>query len=282
MKLNLLPATVSKGQKAKTAWLVALLISGAGVGGAVFLSLTSTARLQAERQLYTEMVPKAQEAVEMRNYADEILAQAATVTRNTNLATAMIRHNDKYPDLYNRVLPYVPPFYRLTQIQASAIDNKTATVTMTGVLRTYQQYADLMLALMRIRGAQTISRSGYQSFDQSVPQLTPQDQIGKPRDPSQPGPIPDDPLERLAYYQSQGTAPGGFEGVGNFGGPTDVQRGPGPQASLVQVTMIIEADLTVPNIRGTLQQQGSGAAATTASAPGAPAAGGGAPGRGDE
>src|SRR2546430_13626538 len=51
-------------------------------------------------------------------------------------------------------------FFRINSITATPNDANTVTVTMNGVIHTAQEYADLMLALLRIPGAQAVSRSG--------------------------------------------------------------------------------------------------------------------------
>jgi hypothetical protein len=146
---------------------------------------------------------------------------------------------------------------------------------MTGVLSSYQQYADLMLALMRVQGATSVSRSGYILIDPIVPNLTPEDQIGRPR-PENAAPIPDNPLQRLEYFQSQGSTTG-FAGAGNFGTGNDLTRGAMPRDSIVTVTLVVAGhDLRVPDARATLSASGGATPAggpPTGAAPGGPPAG---------
>jgi hypothetical protein len=176
----------------------------------------------------------------------------------------MIAHNTVYPNLYENLIRNNPPFFRWTSITATPINNEQATVTVTGTLTTYQQYADLMLALMRNPIVLSVSRQGYTSTDQFVPAIVPTDQSGKPRRPGE-TPIPDDPLERLAYFQAQGgSQQAGFTGEGNFGTGTESVRLAKPGDSLVTVSMVVKANLLVPNPRQTLQASGS---APTAGAP---------------
>jgi len=145
-------------------------------------------------------------------------------------------------------------------------------VVIQGTISNYQQYADLMLALLRNPMITAVSRTGYVSDEQFVPALVPTDQRGKPRRPGE-TPIPDDPLERLAYFQSQ-TQPSGYEGVGNFGSGNDSVRTAKPGDSLISVTMTVKANMQVPNPRATLTAGGGGAGGATLPAGGPPTAGG--------
>ena len=247
MKLNLLPVTVSKGQQSKTAAIVAVLIALFGIGGAVALSLTSQAKLQAEKPLEADARARAQQAVDTAAYADEVVASGKQLVTNVLLANAIDRHNEAYPALYSTVLPYVPGFYRLTSMGATPSGDGTAVLTLTGTLKTFQNYADLMLALLRIPGATSVTRAGFQPYDVTVPPVTEFDQQGRPQGPDDNGPIPDDGLERLAYYQSTARTQG-YEGVGNYGNSQVRERGALPEASVVTVTVNIDlnpsADIT--------------------------------------
>lgn len=285
MKLNLLPTYVSKGNQAKTATVVSVLLALLGILGAVgliFISKGSLAEARADAESKQE---RAARAVATSKRADEVVAEAQMIIRNINLADAMLKHNDVYPDLYRDIKPYIPGFFRVTQMSATPNDAATATVTLTGTVKTYQQYADLMIALYRIPGATTVSRSGYVNGDPFVPNITDLDQNGRPIRPGQTN-IPDDKYERLAYYQGQGTVTG-FTGEGGFGTSDTTQaRGAMPGYSLVTLSVVIPRSIQVPDPRATLQSQGPapapGTGAGAATGPGGPAVGGGAalPGRG--
>ena len=67
-----------------------------------------------------------------------------------NLYNQMNKHIDAIPDLYAAIKPYIPDFFRLTSISAQSAGQGRTLVTMEGVISSYQQYADLMLALLRI------------------------------------------------------------------------------------------------------------------------------------
>jgi hypothetical protein len=119
MKLNLLPATVTRGRASKVAWLMSGIIMIASIVGAVMLITTSRAKLAEAKQREANARPQAQATVDEAAYADTVIAEAAGVIRNTNLATAMIAQNEKYPRLYDSVTRWVPAFYRLTSISAA-------------------------------------------------------------------------------------------------------------------------------------------------------------------
>jgi uncharacterized membrane protein YgcG len=243
MKLNLLPATVSKGAQTKTAVIVAVLIALVGIGGAVALSLMSQARVANEKPLEADARARAQQAVDTAAYADEVVSQGKQLVTNVLLANAMDRHNDAYPALYGIVMPYIPRFYRLTSIGAVPTGDGTAQLTMTGTMKSFQNYADMMLALMRIPGATSVTRAGFQPYDVQVPPVTFDDQTGKPRGPYDNGPIPDDGLERLAYYQSTASTQG-YDNAGNFGNLDVTERGTSPEESLVTITVSLDLNPT--------------------------------------
>jgi hypothetical protein len=156
----------------------------------------------------------------------------------------------------------------MTQVSATPLGPDTASVSITGTLKTFQQYADMMIALYRIPGATTVTRQGYTNVDPYIPNVNDVDQNGRPIKPGQTN-IPDDKYERLAYYQSQGTLTG-FTGTGGFGtGDTTQAKGAMPGYSLVTFNVVIPRALQTPNPRATLQAQGAaGAAPTTGTAPG--------------
>ena len=281
MKLNLLPATVSKGAKARTAWIGSIAIILVSVLGSAYMIVDSQGKLRQIKQEVADMRPKAQEAYDTSTQADAIIARADNVIRNRQLADAILAHNSKYPELYRDVRAAIPPFFRITSMSATPIDATTAQVNLAGTLDTYQQYADLMLALFRMKGATAVGRSGYVATEQVVPALTEIDQNGRPRRANE-QPIPDDPLERLAYFQSQGSTDS-FTGTGNFGTATNDTRFATPDASLVNVTIVVSRNIQAPDVRGTLQgaggPAGGGAPAGGATVPagggaGADAAGG--------
>lgn len=274
MKLNLLPTYVSKGNQAKTATVVSVLLALLGVLGAVGLIFISKGQLRDARADAESKLEQAARAVATSKQADVVVNDAQMIIRNINLADAMLKHSDVYPDLYRDLKPYIPGFFRVTQMSAAANGPEMATVTLTGTLKTYQQYADLMIALYRIPGAVTVSRGGYNNVDPYIPNLTETDRYGRPIRPGQ-GNIPEDPYQRLAYFQAQGGVTG-FTGEGGFGtGDTTQPRGAMPGYSLVTVSIVLPRNLQAPDPRATLQAQGGAAAGA---APGGVAPMGGRPG----
>ncbi len=279
MKLNLLPQTEKKSRRGKTAVLVGVMIVLAALGGAGALTFIPTAQLKAAKEGVPELETRVARADAVAKSADVVIAQAADVIRNASLAQAMIDHNDAYPKLYDDIKRYIPPYYRIQSMTASPLGEGQSQLTLTGTLTGYQRYADLMLALMRFPDARSISRQGYILDDPVVPPLTVEDQIGKMRKAGE-GPIPDDQLERLAYFQAKAAAePQGYLGQGGYGSGTTDTRGPLPNASVVTIVMTVARDLRVPLAAETLRAAGGAGAGTGAQASfGGPGAPGGPPG----
>jgi hypothetical protein len=269
MKLNLVPTYVSKGNQAKTATVVSVLLALFGILGAIGLIFISREQMNSARADAESKQERAARAVAVSKRADTVVAEAQMIIKNINLADAMIKHNDVYPDLYRDLKPYIPGFFRVTDMRATPNDAATATVTMTGTLKTFQQFADLMIALYRIPGATSVSRDGYVNVDPYIPNVTTVDQNGRPIKPGQ-APIPDNRYDRLAYYQGMGQVTG-FTGQGGFGtGDTSQAKGAMPGYSLVTVSVVLPRAIQTPDPRATLQSQGAAGAA--------PAPGGAAPG----
>lgn len=260
MKLNLLPTYVSKGNQAKTATVVSVLLALLGILGAVGLIFISRNEVKTAREDAESKMERAARAVAISKRADQVVADAQMIIRNINLADSMLKHNDAYPDLYRDLKPYIPGFFRVTQISATPGGPQMATVSITGTLKTFQQYADMMIALYRIPGSTSVTRQGYQNGDPYIPNVTEVDQNGRPIKPGQTN-IPDDKYQRLAYFQSQGTLTG-YTGQGGFGtGDSTQARGAMPGYSLVTFNVVIPRAIQTPNPRATLQAQGAAGAA---------------------
>ncbi len=275
MKLNLLPTYVSKGNQAKTATVVSVLLALLGILGAVGMIFISKDQLRAARENAESKQERAERAVQVSKRADQVVADAQMIIRNINLADIMLKHNDAYPDLYRDIKPYIPGFFRVTNMSATPLDATNTRVTLTGTLKTYQQYADLMVALFRIPGATSVARGGYTNVEPYIPNVTEADQNGRPIKPGQTN-IPDNRYERLAYFQSQATVPG-FTGEGGFGTADRSQpRGAMPGYSLITVTVDMPRALQTPDPRATLTAQGP-ATPGTAPQPGGVNPAGGAP-----
>lgn len=261
MKLNLLPTHVSKASSAKTSMIIGILILVVLVLGAGALYIKANNDLAASREGLDVLAGEAAEAKATADKADVVLANATGIIRNINLAEAMLKHNAAYPNLYAKVLPYIPSFYRITSMSATPLGPGNTQLTLVGSLGSYQQYADLMLALLRIPKATAVSRQGYNLNAPIIPPLNELDQYGKPRKPGDP-PVPDNWEDRLQYYQSSAKTTG-YLGVSGFGSGVQGVRGPLPNASQVTVQVIIAEDLQTPDPLATLQ-----AGATNAPAPG--------------
>ena len=282
MKLNLLPTYVGKEKAARSAILLSAVLAIAGIGASVFMITSSRdARRKSEEDMVSWQA-RAAAAVAESKKADLIVQNARVLILNTNLATAMNKHNFDYIDLYNTVRKYVPGFFRLTSMSAQPA-GEDSVVTLQGVIQTQQQYADLMLALLRIPGAKSVTRSGYQIVEQIVPNLTEGSQNGRPIDRGS-APIPDDPLARMDQLMNQPRRDG-FLNQGNFGldAPT-VAKGAMPDWSLITVSVVVPKNIQTPNPRATLASIGSATGNTapggTTPASGPPIGPGGPPGRG--
>ncbi len=272
MKLNLLPKTVDTSGRAKFAWFGGFLAFAGSLVAAFAMAKISGDQLDKVNAKLEEIKPNYSKVVAVATDADTMMAapQVKQVVANTALAKAMMEANRVYPDFYDGVKSYIPAFFRITQMSGAPVDATNATLSLTGTVKNAQEYADLMLALMRIPGATSVTRAGFQAEDVIVPALSENDQNGKPRKESE-APIPDDPLERLQYFTDQ-SVPSGYLNSGNFGvtepGTTKTVR---PGESLISVVVTVPKNLQVPNPRATITALG---AATGANAPTTPVAAG--------
>jgi len=255
MKLNLLPTHVSKESATKVAWLATGVMSLAAVAAGIFAVGYSSNEKSKAIARDSDAKPAYDTAVKTSARADEIMAGSVVIDRNVKLADAMLKHNYKYPVLYHEVLSYVPSFFRVNSIAAAPSSAESCTVTLQGVLQNYQQYADVMLAMLRIPGATNVTRAGFADLRPVVPALNEQDQVGTPVKPGE-GNLPSNPRDRLDALVSRASQPPtGFLNVGAFGLPAD-QKGAMPEWSLTTITVTLNRDITTPNPRGTLTSQG--------------------------
>lgn len=250
MKLNLLPATVAKQGQYRVMSFVSLGILVVSVGAALWMIKSSGDALAQAKKRAEEIKPYADKAVQVSKKADEYAAMASGPDRNVKLAEAMDTHNSVWVDLYRDVLSYTPAFFRVTSISAAPIDAGRCVVRIQGVLRTFQDYADVMLAYYRMEGAISVVRSGYQITDPFVPNLILQDQVGFPVRPGE-ARIPSDPLDRLnALVERASRQPeGAYTGIGGFGQPDAPLRGAGQSYSVVEVALTLA---TVTDAEGTV------------------------------
>jgi hypothetical protein len=297
MKLNLLPTNINKGAKTRNAIIGSVLLAALGIAGMVALTTTSNDALRTAKQAEADARPKADRAVATALQADEVIAQAKGILTNSALSEAVLKHSATYPAFYDQLLPQIPSYFRVTQITATPSSADSVTVNIQGVLDTYQQYADLMIGLLRIAKlgpdgkpmvdpatkkpmylVQTVGRNGYIDRSMIVPALTPDDQTGRPRLPGDPT-LPDNEFDRLALYEAK-AAVQRFDATGGFGDPTVVLKGAGPDSSLISVTIVMSGTLQVPDVTNTLRAAISATPAAPAATPGAGAPAGGAPAAG--
>jgi hypothetical protein len=255
MKLNLLPTHVSKESATKVAWMATGIMSIAAVAAGIFAVGYSSTKLSEAKKRDDDAKPAYQAALDTSKKADDIMASSVVIDRNVKLAKAMNEHNTKYPDLFQEVLRYVPSFFRVNSISAAPLGADQCTVTMQGVMQSYQQYADVMLAMLRIPGATNVTRAGFTDGRATVPSLSEQDQVGYPVKPGEP-PLPSDPRARLDELVARASnPPTGFQNIGGFGQPVD-QKGAMPDWSLTTITVTLGRNIQTPNPRATLTSQG--------------------------
>lgn len=255
MKLNLLPTYVGKGKQMTLAVVFGVMLIAASAGVTMVMISDANHQLAKVKEQAQQYEKPVDAAIEYAAKAQPIIDQVKDVVRNTNLAVAMQEHNKVYPDFYNKILPTIPDFFRVTAIQANpanANDPTAVNLRMTGVLKTEEQYRDLMLALLRIKGAQTVTRTGF------TPKFSVLSGVSKDNpNPKAPPPgeaaLPQDPLERLdaliARGRPQRSSPA--RGYGDEPG----ERGPMPDYQQVTVSVVLkdpEYQLMTPNPTQTL------------------------------
>lgn len=275
MKLNLLPADVSKRSLIGLAIGASALMAIASILAMIFMWTFSGQQVARAKERVDQLTPDYNNVLKRAEEADTIIAQVTDIDRNLQLANAMQAHNGKYTRLYNEIFGYLPSWFRLTSISAQAQAENVSTVTITGVVQTYQQYADMNLALLRIPDVQTVGRSGFSLQGARRPALNEADQLGTPIRPGE-SQLPSDPQARFdALIERANSAPSGFQNTGEFGTATpDAQRGAMPGWSAVTYVLTMARDLRVPNPTDTLRAGGAapnaGSAAPGGAAPGMP------------
>jgi hypothetical protein len=263
MKLNLVPTSASRGAGARNGIILAVILVAAAVFMSAGLRQKSAQALSAAKDDVTKNVDTAAKAKTTGDEADTIIVRAQGPLLNLQLANAMDQHNDVYPKFYDSVIKYIPNYFRINSLRATPLDGNSCTVTMTGVVASFQQYANLMLALLRIPGAQAVSRSGYQVNDMFVPNLIKDDQVGRAIMPGKPR-LPENPVDRLdLLISSAGSTT--FAGVGGFGSLDEPRvRGASPTESNIAVAVVLTQNLLTPNPRATLSGAAAAFAASTA------------------
>ena len=255
MKLNLLPSSVSRGKQVKGAVFVSVLIALASIGMSVLMVTTSTKHLDIAKAKAQEMKVVVDQDVQIAAQAVTIMGdpQLANVVRQTNLAKAMNRHNFVYPKFYSELFPYIPNFFRVNSMSVTPANGNTVTLNLQGVIKDRYQYADLMLALLRIPGSTSVTRSGFTLENPRVTPLDLNDQDGRLIIPGEPV-LPEDPIARVNAMINRGSVTH-YEGRGNFGGGNpNAPRGAMPGSSQINVSVVMPKNLFAPNPRATLAQ----------------------------
>jgi len=160
MRLNLLPRATRKRTAGMPVFFLMLLLVLLNFAAAWVLKTNTSNELAALKE---EQTLKEQEADKVRRtaaQADEIISSAKIVLTNTALVGQIESANIAYPDLYDELMDYVPSFFRVRSLTASS-SGENATVVIQGYMRTFQQYSDMMIALLRFPGAVSVGRSGF-------------------------------------------------------------------------------------------------------------------------
>lgn len=160
MRLNLLPKATRKRMAAAPVFILMVVLVLLNFAVAWVVKTNTSNELAALKE---EQTLKEQEADKVRKTAakaDEIISGAKIVLTNTDLVKRIERANSAYPDLYDGLKEYIPAFFRVRSMTASS-SGENATVVISGYLQTFQQYSDMMIALLRFPGAISVGRSGF-------------------------------------------------------------------------------------------------------------------------
>lgn len=265
MKLNLVPTSAARQGASKITWVVMVIMILISGYIAVKMNGQSAAALAKAKDLVAANQNASNNVNTVSASADQIMTEESGPMLNTSLVHAMQAHCRVYPDFYDDLFKYIPGYFRITSVSVSPNDANTCTLTMTGTVGSLREYMDLVLALMRIRGAQQVTRSGYQLTHTFVQPLTENTQHSWKIKPGE-ATLTDDPIQRLDAKISAAHSTD-FVGVGTFGTPgLPRTRGADPSETLLTVGVVLTRNLLTPNPRATL----AGAGAAFATAPGAP------------
>jgi hypothetical protein len=270
VKLNLLPKVVDVTGKSKVAFIGSLLMVLASIAGTIFMVTTANKRVQDSDEALASSKPAYDKTVAKAAEADAIMAQphVRQLLMDNEITHAVHDSSKKYPDLYNEVARYIPAFFRLTNMSAAPSSAEASTLTLTGTVKNAQQYADVVLGLLRIPGALSVNRANFQGDNWVIPNLTENDQVGRGYWESK-GPIPDEPFERMSYFENQ-KEPTGYLNSGNFGIlDPNITKTVRPGESLITLNVTLQRNLTAPNLRATLAQLGAPSVLPGAAAAGA-------------
>lgn len=270
MKLNLVPTHVKAAQGVVVFMLIGGLVAAVVFAGSFLMVGRGQEALKDANARVDAVVDDVGVVMGKANRADQIILLATGIDRNIKLAHAMSEHSAKYPALFKDVMDHIPSFYRINSLSATPTSATECTVTMSGVLRSSQQYADLVAALYKMDGVTSVARGGFVATDKIVPTLTELDQLGTAVAPGQAN-LPSDWEDRLdAQIQLVASEPQGFLNTGGFGTPGDGMKGAMPGWSTVTITMSITRPMQTPDPRATVNQHesGGGAAGAAGTLPG--------------
>lgn len=256
MKLNLLPTYVGKGRQVFVAFFFGIVLTLVCAVISFQMIHSSKEQLDKAKEQSDSYDKPVAAAIAYAAAADNVAKPLGEIIRDTKLANAMMDHNDKYPIFYNHIFQYIPNFYRITSMQAVPESADRVTLTLTGVIKTHEQYAELMLAMLRIPGSGPVTRSGFTPTFPFVPNVTAQDPNPTTQQPNEPV-LPKNPLSRLDALIAQGGVHQ-FKPTGNFGSGAPGERGPMPDSQVVTMIVSLPGDLRTPDPRATLTVLGGG------------------------
>lgn len=161
MKLNLLPKTAARSAQSRTAFLLAAAAVVLTLAGSMYYSYITTVTLDGYKEEVAAKQVLADQVVQTAASADTILAGSRIVLTNTDLVREIDSANGAYPRLYNTLKGYIPAFLRVRSLSAASAGPEQSVVTIQGYLKTFQQYSDVMISLLRFPGCSAVGRSGF-------------------------------------------------------------------------------------------------------------------------
>lgn len=161
MRLNLLPKTAARSVQSRTAFIAMLGLVVATLAGTLLYSMSVSKTLANYKTEVDAKEVQAKEIVDTAASADTILAGSIVVLTNSELVKQIDNSNGKYPRLYNTLKGYIPAFMRIRSLTAASAGPDQSVVTIQGYLKTFQQYSDVMISLLRFPGCAAVGRSGF-------------------------------------------------------------------------------------------------------------------------
>jgi hypothetical protein len=161
MRLNLLPKSAARNVQSRTAFVAMLGLVVLTLAGTLLYSMSVSRTLANYTDEVNSKQVLADQVVATAASADTILAGARIVLTNSELVEQIDNSNGKYPRLYNTLKGYIPAFMRVRSLSAAASGPDQSVVTIQGYLKTFQQYSDVMISLLRFPGCSAVGRSGF-------------------------------------------------------------------------------------------------------------------------